>query len=102
MNKQNPHKALYNSTAWKKKRLALLSAEPLCRMCAALGKVTVAAVADHMKPHKGDLELFYHGQLQPLCKLCHDGAKAAQEAGSGLRGGDMAGNPVDTEHHWNR
>lgn len=92
---------LYNSRAWRKRRANLLASEPTCRMCAKIGKITAATVADHIRPHRGDLERFWHGELQPLCKTCHDGAKAAEEAGSGLRGGDVRGNPVDPAHHWN-
>ena len=93
---------LYNTTAWRKKRRALLDSEPLCRMCKAMGKITVATVADHIKPHRGDLELFYHGELQSLCALCHNGAKAAEEASGLLRGGDIKGMPLDSGHHWNK
>ena len=96
------HKALYNSAAWKRRRLALLNDEPLCRMCKALGRITMATVADHIKPHRGDLQLFYFGPLQPLCKRCHDGAKQAEEKSGMLRGCDIHGNPLSGDHHWNR
>lgn len=97
----NPHKRLYDSAAWKRRRHALLQAEPLCRLCAARGKVTPATVADHVQPHRGDLQKFYHGDLQPLCATCHSGAKQAEELGQGLRGGDEQGIPLDRNHHWN-
>jgi len=71
-------------------------------MCAALGKVREATVADHIKPHKGDLTEFYHGELQPLCATCHSAAKQAEENTGQLRGGDRQGNPIDPNHHWNR
>jgi hypothetical protein len=31
---------------------------PLCRMCEAEGKITVATIVDHVIPHKGDRVLF--------------------------------------------
>jgi len=96
------HKRLYNSAAWKRLRLALLEREPLCRMCAATGHTTAATVADHVIPHRGDLELFFHGELQPLCATHHDGAKKRQEARGELIGGDTDGVPLDQSHHWNR
>lgn len=96
------HKALYNSKAWKLRRRDLLDKEPLCRMCKALGRISMATVADHIKPHRGNLEMFYHGELQPLCKLCHDSAKQAEEKSGMLRGGDISGNPLSGDHHWNR
>jgi len=36
---------------------------------------------DHIKPHKGDMELFWDSDTwQPLCKSCHDSIKAREEA----------------------
>lgn len=95
------HWKLYNTAAWKRKRLAQLTEQPLCTFCAQRGIVTAASVADHVKPHRGNYELFYHGKLQSLCKLCHDGAKQAQEASGQLRGGNLDGHPLDGNHHWN-
>lgn len=94
------HKALYNTAAWKRKRLAQLAAQPLCAMCEAQGRVTAATIADHVVPHRGCLVLFYHGLLQSLCKRCHDGAKQQQELRGQLRGGDLNGYPMDASHHW--
>lgn len=71
--------ALYNSHRWRKLRLAYLKANPLCRMCSQAGRVTPATICDHIKPHKGDIALFYGGPFQPLCKECHDGPKQSQE-----------------------
>ena len=98
---QGPHKRLYDSAAWKRRRLAQLQAHPLCAYCLALGRTVAATVADHVKPHRGNLEAFYHGDLQSLCATCHSGAKQAEEKGSGLRGGDVLGVPLDPRHHWN-
>ena len=75
------HKRLYNSKAWKKKRLDQLYKEPLCRYCLARGVTKAASVADHIIPHRGNLELFYHGALQSLCPVCHSSAKAQEEHG---------------------
>jgi 5-methylcytosine-specific restriction endonuclease McrA len=46
----------------------------------------LATVADHVIPHKGDESLFWDaGNLQGLCKRCHDSDKARIEAGGEAR-----------------
>ena len=79
-----------------------LSNHPLCAMCAKLGKITPATIADHIKAHRGDEELFFDGEnLQSLCKTCHDGAKQQMEKSGTLRGCGLDGLPLDANHHWN-
>ena len=49
---------------------------PLCRMCEAEGKITVATIVDHVIPHRGDPVLFNDvNNWQALCKQHHDHAK---------------------------
>jgi 5-methylcytosine-specific restriction protein A len=44
-------------------------------------------VVDHIKPHKGDEELFYDiNNLQPLCKCCHDRKTAKEDSRWGQKG----------------
>lgn len=62
---------LYNTTRWKRRREAQLKAFPLCADCTRAGRIRLAAVADHITPHRGDEELFYNGELQSLCVPCH-------------------------------
>jgi 5-methylcytosine-specific restriction endonuclease McrA len=51
-------------------------------MCAKQRVVTIAAVVDHIIPHKGDMRLFWNpNNWQPLCKLHHDSDKKIIEAG---------------------
>lgn len=39
-----------------------------------------AAIVDHIKPHNGDMSLFWDSDnWQPLCKWCHDNVKQALE-----------------------
>ena len=48
--------------------------------CEKQGRTTAATVVDHIKPHKGDMELFWDSSnWQPLCKMCHDSIKAREE-----------------------
>ncbi|MEN9807216.1 MAG: hypothetical protein RL756_1736 [Pseudomonadota bacterium] len=69
-------------------------------MCAADRRVTAATVADHVVPHKGDAVKFWHGELQSLCKHCHDSRKQRIERGGIDPGCDASGVPLDPTHHW--
>ena len=55
--------------------------EPWCRACAKRGVRTRATVVDHVTPHRGDWALFTdRGNLQSLCKHCHDQKTALEQA----------------------
>ncbi len=86
---------------WRKLRLLVLRAEPLCRMCAEIGRTSPATVVDHIKPIR-DGGTNAWDNLQPLCKRCHDGAKQSFEATGKMRGCDADGLPLDPGHHWNQ
>lgn len=90
--------AWYSTTRWKARRRAQLQAEPLCRMCRAAGRITPATVADHVKPHRGDPDLFWNGELQSLCDAkpwrCHSSIKQRQETGTLPPGVDQDGWPL--------
>ena len=59
-----------------------LTHSPLCRFCIEREVVEPATVVDHIKPHKGDEALFWDaGNLQSLCKPCHDSTKQRIELG---------------------
>lgn len=88
---------------WKRARLVHLRAHPLCVFCERRGRITAATVVDHKVPHRGDERLFWdRNNWQSLCGTCHDGAKQAQDRGSGLRGADTDGLPIDPDHPWNK
>lgn len=91
----------YWTNRWRKKAKAQLAAEPLCRMCRADGRTTAATIADHLDPHRGDETLFWFGELQSLCKPCHDSAKQREEKGTIARIDDD-GWPTDPRHLANR
>lgn len=96
-------KPLYNSKRWYQLRHRQLLEHPLCALCSRLARVTKATIVDHVRPHRGDPERFYDaGNLQSLCKRCHDGAKQQLEKSGTLRGCGLDGVPLDANHHWNR
>ena len=96
----------YNSR-WVKARNAYIQAHPLCVLCQREGRVTAAQVVDHIRPHKGDLKLFWdQGNWQSVCDPCHR-RKSAAEDGTlgnpiGIRGCDADGYPLDAAHPWYR
>lgn len=88
---------------WQKAREGWLRRHPLCEYCKRQGKVTLATIMDHIKPHRGDLELFWdRTNWQSLCKDCHDSIKAAEERSGRTPGCGLDGLPLDANHHWNR
>ena|SRR5690554_2622226 len=95
---------LYNDRRWHRLRYKQLQAEPLCKFCLEQGRTEAATVVDHITPHKGNQELFFDpGNLQSLCKLHHDAAKAKAEARSlEAIGSKVDGSPIDPDHHWNK
>ena len=94
---------LYDTRRWKRARRLFLAAHPLCVMCTAAGRTSLATVTDHVVPHKGDAELFWDPEnLQSLCAPCHSGAKQALEKSGTIRGCDVHGMPLDPNHPWNR
>ena len=66
------HQHLYNTKAWKVLRGKVLFEQPLCVMCLAMNKHTVATEVDHIVPHCGNPELFWNKEnLQSLDRSCH-------------------------------
>jgi 5-methylcytosine-specific restriction protein A len=92
----------YSKQRWLTLRSRQLWDEPLCQMCQEAGRIVAATVVDHIKPHKGDPELFWNRQnLQSLCKAHHDVSKQRDEVRGFIAGADATGHPIDPSHHWN-
>ncbi|WP_409346749.1 HNH endonuclease [Paenibacillus sp. MBLB4367] len=74
----------YNSK-WRKARETYLKRNPLCKQCFEAGKLTSATVVDHIKPHKGDWQLFWDSEnnWQSLCKPHHDAKTVKEDGGFG-------------------
>lgn len=52
-------------------RAELLRREPICRLCMAKGRITVATIADHVTPIAKGGAVHDINNLQPVCALCH-------------------------------
>lgn len=70
--------------AWRNARAAYLRKHPLCVECQRNGLAVPATVVDHIKPHRGDMKIFWdRDNWQPLCKHCHDRKTASEDGGFG-------------------
>jgi 5-methylcytosine-specific restriction enzyme A len=67
------YRKLYATKRWKQTRQAQLAIQPLCERCLAMEIVEPATVAHHAAGgHKGNLEKFWFGPFESLCKPHHD------------------------------
>jgi 5-methylcytosine-specific restriction endonuclease McrA len=84
MPNEPPWKAWYKTARWQKLRYAILLRDLFtCAKCGRIEGNTSLLVADHIKPHRGDVRLFWdETNLQCLCKSCHDTWKQAAEQSS--------------------
>jgi 5-methylcytosine-specific restriction enzyme A len=65
---------------WKAARVRQLQIYPYCKACLAEGVHRLAEVVDHIRPHRGDLVLFWDAKnWQSLCKRHHDQKTARGE-----------------------
>lgn len=77
------HERGYTS-AWSKARAAFLAKHPLCAQHQRDGRVVAASVVDHVRPHQGDMTIFWDSDnWQSLCKPCHDRKTATEDGGFG-------------------
>ncbi|MGA0081716.1 MAG: HNH endonuclease [Ilumatobacteraceae bacterium] len=74
-NYRNP---LYNTTAWRRLRAAVLREQPLCVHCTETGATTLAQMVDHIFPVRLGGDMWALDNLQPLCNKCH-ARKSARE-----------------------
>jgi 5-methylcytosine-specific restriction endonuclease McrA len=83
---------------WKRRARLQLMKEPLCAMCEKAGKIVPAQVADHIIPHHGDINLFWHSRLQSLCWPCHSSTKQQIESKGYSTAIGIDGFPIDQGH----
>jgi 5-methylcytosine-specific restriction protein A len=73
-------RALYKTARWQRLRLTILARDLYtCRICGGIEGNTSRLVCDHVERHSGDVERFWAGPFQTLCKGCHDGEKQRLE-----------------------
>ncbi|WP_454000759.1 HNH endonuclease [Afipia felis] len=79
-----PWKAWYKTARWRALRLAIFLRDLFtCQKCGLVEGDTSKLVCDHKTPHRGDERLFWdEGNLQTLCKRCHNSVKQAEEQSS--------------------
>lgn len=83
-------------SAWQKYRAEYLLGYPYCVSC---GKI--ASVVDHIKPHRGDQDLFWDkSNYAAMCQHCHNSYKQRLEKSGRIIGCDVNGFPLDPRHHW--
>ena len=101
---ERPYRRWYKLAAWRRRARAQLQAFPSCAMHLALSPPAVvrATIADHVEPHLGDYFRFWNGELQSLCKPCHDVKKQAEERRGFSLGIGEDGWPSDPRHPFNR
>jgi len=94
----------YSSRRWRRLKQLQLQRQPWCSICADRGELGIVATeVDHVEPHRGDRAKFFLGELQSLCKHCHDSVKRGIE----IRGFDATlidehGWPADPRHPANK
>lgn len=101
----SPGRELYGTERWRRLRKRILAGLPDCAECGEPAKHV-----DHIRPHRGDVQLFFDlRNLRQLCVRCHSRKTARTDGGFGNKpreaqpsGCDAAGEPIDPEHPWNR
>jgi 5-methylcytosine-specific restriction protein A len=93
---------LYSSARWRRIRAHQLGEHPLCAYCLGKGVVVPATICDHVTPHGGDINKFWTGKLQSLCKNCHDVGKRFVEQRGYRPDCGLDGYPLDPNHPFNR
>jgi len=77
-----------------------LQENPLCVMCEAEGRVSVAEEVDHIIPlFKGGADEI--GNLEGLCLACH-ATKTVKDMGYHKGGCDVDGYPLSDDHWWQK
>lgn len=86
---------------WQQAAEGFLKRNPWCEDHRQRGAFVQAKVVDHIRPHRGDMQLFWDkSNWQSLCKHCHDSHKQRREKSGVQIGGDIDGIPLDPGHHW--
>ncbi len=76
-------------------RAELLQREPLCRVCKAQGRVTLATIADHITPFSKGGAAHDIANLQPICAEHHVDKSNADKGHRVKRRISLSGWPED-------
>ena len=96
--RREPWRKLYKTARWQRIRQQQLAERPLCERHLKRGRLVPATVVHHKVKHEGDVEIFFSGPFECLCKHCHD-ADAQQEERRGYSSAiGLDGWPVDERH----
>ena len=83
----SPYRRWYKTARWQRLREIVFARDLFtCRMvgCGVVIAEKHLLTCDHVIPHRGDERLFWdEGNLQTLCKPCHDRRKQAEERRAG-------------------
>ena len=90
--------ACYSSWRWARIRRHQLLKQPFCCYCPQRGIVTAAEICDHVEPHRGGINKFWHGPFMSLCKRCHNSSKRLVERRGFRPDVGVDGWPVDPHH----
>jgi 5-methylcytosine-specific restriction enzyme A len=88
----------YDLPRWRRRRRSQLLHHPWCVICESRGIATIATIADHVVPHRGDWNAFIFGDLQSLCRAHHDGSKKEMELKGYCTDIGIDGWPLDSKH----
>jgi 5-methylcytosine-specific restriction protein A len=102
-----PRDPFYNTKAWKWVRRVKLTADPLCEVCQAQGRLVRATDVDHIKAINAGGDRTDMANLQSLCHECHSRKTLYVERFGRdrvpVKGCDpRTGLPLDPEHPWNQ
>lgn len=93
------YRQLYKKAAWLRGRLIFLAQHPLCQRCAKQGKTNVARVVNHIRPHKGDWDLFIDpANWEAICKEHHDSDAQSEDLLGYSTETGLNGFPTDPKH----
>jgi len=71
---------------WAEYSRQYLAAHPLCVECEKHDVITPSEHTDHIRPHNGDMALFWDpSNHQALCRVCHGRKTASEDGGFGNR-----------------
>jgi hypothetical protein len=75
-----PWRLLYNTSRWQHLRWSVLVRDCFtCAICHHIMADSSQLVCDHVQPHRGDVQHFWSGPFQTLCKPCHNSTKQREE-----------------------